>query len=296
VNGRTFYFCSDRCEANFDKSPKHYIDLWNRLSADGGAGYTAVLTAPGRVVPREPAALAITIRNNKTRQIVKNYQVTHEELLHLIMVSSDMSWFEHQHPVLGADGIFRITWQFPRAGRYYLYADFTPVDGDNQIKRMTLDVGTPTSVRAASLRVENPAAITVGKTRVKVALAHSKFIAGQQNLLTYRFADLDGKPCTDMQPFLGVMGHMIAIREDGTCAVHVHVLHGVAPGSYMAAMLPIMQVNDNLKVTPEMTTEHGPAFSFKLTLPQPGTYRVWAQFMRHNQVVTVPFTVKAVRG
>ncbi len=111
--------------------------------------------------------------------------------------------------------------------------------------------------------------------------------------MTYRFTDLKGAPVTDMQPFIGAMGHMIALRDDATHCVHVHVLHGVAPGSYSASMLPIMQASDPVKVTPDMVTLTGPEFSFKLTLPTPGTYRVWAQFMRHNRVITVPYTVRA---
>jgi len=293
VDGHTYYFCSTKCESQFDKSPKTYLDLLAKLSADGGAGYTAALQ-PVQAEPKTPTSIAFTITNNKTHKIVTDYQLTHEEKLHLILVSQDMQWFEHQHPALGPDGTFRITWTFPRAGRYYLYADFTPVDGDNQIKQMTLDVGDKPAIYVpAELWPEKPHVKTVGDTKIGVSIAVPTFTVGTQNILTYRFTDLNGKPCTDMQPFIGAMGHMIALREDGTHMVHVHVLHGVVPGSYAATMLEVMQAADTLKVTADQVTEHGPAFSFKLTLPAPGVYRVWAQFMRHNKVLTVPLTVKA---
>lgn len=292
VDGVTYYFCSTKCESQFDKSPKTYIDLMKRLSANGGAGYTATL-APVDAEPNKPVPIQFNIRNNKTGKIVTDYQVTHTKLLHLLLVKSDFTWFEHQHPVLDKDGTFRIDWTFPRAGRYYLFADFTPADDDNQIKRMTLNVGGPSApAPTAKLRPEKPHSVMVGDTKVTIGVFNPPFIVGKQVLLTYRFTDRDGKPVTNMQPFIGAMGHMIAIREDGTHCVHVHVLHGVAPGSYGATMLPIMQAADPIKVTPDMVTLTGPEFSFKLTLPTPGVYRVWAQFMRHNKVVTVPFTVE----
>ena len=44
-------------------------------------------------------------------------------------------------------------------------------------------------------------------------------------------------------------------------------------------------------ITPNMVTENGPRFTFKLTPPKPGRYKLWAQFQRRNQWLTVPFTV-----
>ena len=75
--------------------------------------------------------------------IVRDFEIVHTKRLHFLMVSADFAYFEHQHPQLGPDGRFRLVWTFPRAGRYFLFADFTPADGDNQILRTTLDVGGP---------------------------------------------------------------------------------------------------------------------------------------------------------
>src|SRR3569833_12715 len=116
VDGNTYYFCSTKCESDFDNAPRKYLDLLAKLSGDGGAGYTATL-APVHAEPGTPTPIAFTITNNKTHKTVTDYQLTHEKKLHLILVSRDMQWFEHQHPVFGADGAFRISWTFPKAGR-----------------------------------------------------------------------------------------------------------------------------------------------------------------------------------
>ena len=47
-------------------------------------------------------------------------------------------------------------------------------------------------------------------------------------------------------------------------------------------MLAMMQAGqpEVVPVTPDMVTETGPSLTFKLTLPKPGCYKLWAQFQR----------------
>ena len=139
---------------------------------------------------------------------------------------------------------------------------------------------------------------TAGGTRVRLAVRPGSVRAGHQAVLTYTLTDGAGRPRTDMQPILGVMGHLIAVREDWRTLVHTHALHGVGAGSYSASLLALRQAGQNepIPVTPAMVTPTGPCFTFKLTLPLPGRYRVWAQFQRKNRWLTVPFTVSADSG
>ena len=76
-----------------------------------------------------------------------------------------------------------------------------------------------------------------------------------------------------MQPYLGAMGHMMAINANGRDIVHTHA---VASGG---------------AVSPTMATASGPRFTFDLTPAAPGMTRIWAQFQRAGEVVTVPFTL-----
>ena len=293
VGGKTYYFCSDTCKAKFDHSPASYLTLAQRL-LHGYRTYSLALTTTPRPRPNHPVPLTFTIHEAPTGKIVRDFEIVHEKRLHFLMVSQDFQWFEHQHPQMDAAGRWHLTWTFPRAGRYWLFADFTPADGDNQILRTVLDVGRVSRQRP------NPALVPdtgetkiVGDMRVRLAVRPLPMRTGRQTLLTYTFANMNGRPCTDMQPILGVMGHLIALREDGQTIVHTHALHGVRPGSYGAAMLAMMQAGqpEAVPVTPGMVTETGPSFTFKLTLPKPGRYKLWAQFQRHSQWLTVPFTV-----
>ena len=295
VGGKTYYFCSDGCKAKFDKAPASYVTLNTRLGGGLVRTYHLALDALTFPVPGRPVLLSFAIREAPTGQVVRDFETVHTKSLHFLLVSSDFLYFEHQHPHLGTDGRFRLAWTFPRAGRYFLFADFTPSDGDNQILRTTVDVGGPIRKdRMPPRLVPDTSQIkTVGDTRVRLAVRPGPMRAGKQSLLTYTLTDLSGRGRTDMQPILGVMGHLVALRSDAQTIVHTHALHGVQAGSYGAAMLTMMQVGqpEIVPVTPEMVTEAGPRFTFKLTPPKPGRYRLWAQFQRQNKWLTVPFTV-----
>ena len=298
INGKTYYFCSANCRAKFDQAPTAYVTLNTRLAAGQTRTYHLALTAPPHLDARRPVPLTLTIHETPSGRLVRDFEIVHEKHLHLILVSQDLGWFEHQHPQLGPDGRFRLTWTFPKPGRYFLFADFTPSDGDNQILRATIDIGAAGTESRTALVPDTTQIKTIGGTRVSLTVrpgaTGSPLIAGRQALLTYTLSDLSGRPRLDMQPILGVMGHLIAIREDDTTAVHTHALHGVQTGSYGAAMLAMMQAGQSeaVPVTPEMVTQSGPAFTFKLTLPKPGRYKLWAQFQRQNQWLTVPYVVE----
>ena len=294
VGGKTYFFCSDGCKARFDKSPAAYVTLNAGLAAGQARSYRLTLDAPTRPVPGRPTLLSFAVQEEPAGRVVRDFEVVHTKPLHFLIVSADLAYFEHQHPKLGPDGRFRLLWTFPRAGRYFLFADFTPADGDNQILRTTLDVGgQPKEAPAPRLVPDSGRTKVVGDTRVTLAIRPGAMRAGKQSLLTYTLTDPSGRGRTDMQPILGVMGHLIALRSDTQTLVHTHALHGVQAGSYGAAMLRMMQAGqpETVPITPAMVTQSGPRFTFKLTPPKPGRYRLWAQFQRQNRWLTVPFTV-----
>jgi hypothetical protein len=57
-------------------------------------------------------------------QRVRDFEVEHEKRMHLIVVRRDGHGFQHLHPELGADGIWRTRVTLPDAGAYRVFADF----------------------------------------------------------------------------------------------------------------------------------------------------------------------------
>ena len=60
--------------------------------------------------------------------------MNHEKLLHLIIVSKDLSYFNHVHPEYKGKGVFEIENEFPAGGEYRMVADFKPTDGNSMSK------------------------------------------------------------------------------------------------------------------------------------------------------------------
>lgn len=280
LGGKTFYFCSTKCQSRFRAAPAKYDKLAALLEKSDPHEYSAELTTEGEPVAGQPVRLAVALRYADSKALVKEYEIVHERLLHLVMVSEDLAWFEHQHPVRGADGLFRLTWTFPRPGNYRLYADFTPADGDNQVLPMPLVVagGTPT---ARPLIPDQRLKRQVGGLRFELQVRPGTPLRREKPVLfTYVIRDTRGRPVHDIQPFIGAMGHLLAISSDGREVIHTHVVQTATPAG----------TREPLRVAPEMVTESGPRFTFKVTLPTAGLYKTWAQFQRGGKVYTVPFT------
>ena len=74
--------------------------------------------------------LEINITEQKAGNIIKNFETIHDKLMHLIVISEDLSYFEHVHPTLDSNhGVFSINHTFPEAGNYKLWIDFKPKGG-----------------------------------------------------------------------------------------------------------------------------------------------------------------------
>lgn len=280
LGNKSFYFCSKACVTKFKAAPQKYEKLAAQLEKQDLHEYTVDLQTDGEPIAGKPVKLEFDIRYADTKKQVQEFEVIHERLLHFIMTTEDMSWFEHQHPVRGADGIFRITWTFPRPGDYRLYADFTPSDGDNQMKLLPLKVGggTPSTY---PLRPDTKLAKMVGDLRFELQVRPGLPLRMEKAaLLTYTVQDRKGRPVKNIQPYIGAMGHLMAISEDGKEFVHTHALQAVSRS--MEAGRP--------RVTPAMLSKTGPVFSFMVSMPTGGLYKTWAQFMHGNRVYTVPFT------
>lgn len=280
LGNKSFYFCSKACQTKFAGAPEKYEKLADQLEKQDLHDYTVALKTSEPPVAGKPVTLEMDIRYAGTKEPVREFELVHERLLHFIMTTKDMAWFEHQHPVRGDDGIFRLTWTFPRPGDYRLYADFTPADGDNQVKQLPFSVGGGTG-STYPLLPDTRLKKEVGDLRFELQVRPGLPLRMEKPaLLTYTIRDRRGRLVTDIQPYIGAMGHLLAISQDGKEVVHSHALQTTSQS---------MEVG-RPHVTPALLSEHGPVFSFMPTLPTGGLYKIWAQFMHGNRVYTVPFT------
>ena len=190
------------------------------------------------------------------------FQVVHEKPLHLMIVSYDLSQFDHVHPTLGPDGRFQLRHAFPSGGRYVLFHDFTPDSVGMQVVPVELAVEGAERPRVA-LTVDDDQRKRVDG--VDVTLSHSPLLPGADCTMTFTL-ERRGKPVTDLEPFLGAMGHLVMVSEDRGSFVHSHPL--------------------------EQKAVIGPSVTFNMRFERTGLYKAWGQFQRRGRVITVPFVVR----
>jgi hypothetical protein len=231
--------------------------------------------------PNEKLRLRFTIFNPRTGQQVKEFQVLHEQLFHLFVVSQDMTEFQHIHPDFKPDGSFTVETVLPRPGRYKIYSDFYPTEGTPQVLQANFSTAGVTSdllSGQARLAPDTNYSRSEDGLKVDLKLDPEEIIAGRPLTLKYTLTDArTGEPVRDLAPYLGAWGHTLILSEDQSDYVHSHPEETLTD----AEGKPILK--------------GGPNVTFTALLPRPGQYKIWSQFLRGGRLTTVSFTVKAER-
>ncbi|MFF6914758.1 hypothetical protein [Streptomyces sp. NPDC012466] len=227
-------------------------------------GYTLDLETP-RVTAGERADLRFTVRDAGGRALTA-YQREHDKELHLIVASRDLVTYRHLHPTRAADGTWSTPLDLPRAGGYRVFADFTPAKKGAENLTLGADLAASGPYEARRLP---PASTTARVDGYEVKLSGA-LRPGEANELELKVSR-HGKPVTDLQPYLGAYGHLVALRSGDLAYLHVH---------------PNGEPGDG-------TTRPGPDISFTATAPSSGSYRLFLDFKHDGEVRTAAFTVRA---
>ncbi|WP_194815865.1 hypothetical protein [Nocardia sp. XZ_19_385] len=224
------------------------------------SGYTmADLTAPAG--PNQPGALRFRITGPDGAPVTR-FTTQHEKQLHLIVVRSDRTQYRHAHPVMDAAGTWSIDWTWTKPGTYRVFADFVPeASGRDLVLGKSLTVtGNP------ELQPLPPPSRTATVDGYEVTLNGEQSTAGSELRFTIT---RDGRPVTDLQPYLGAYAHLVALRANDLAYLHTHPQGAVGK------------------------TPPGPEVVFHTTAPSAGDYRLYLDFAHNNSVHTAEFTVTA---
>jgi hypothetical protein len=191
---------------------------------------------------------------------VTRFQTSHDKQLHLIVVRRDLTGYRHLHPQMSPDGTWRIPLTLDAAGDWRVFADFLPEGRDRQVI-LGLDVPVAGAYGPQPLP-EPEATANLGGYTVSV---DGHLVAGRTSRLTLSVAR-DGAPVTDLQPYLGAYGHLVALRAGDMAYLHVH---------------------------PQQTDSAGPAIAFDVEVPTAGAYRLFLDFAHNGEVRTASFTATA---
>jgi len=223
-------------------------------------GYTfrlaATSAAAGTDVP-----VAFTI-DGPDGDPVTEYDVEHDTELHLIAVRRDFTGFQHVHPVMDASG----TWTTALGltpGQWRLFADFKATGAE------PVTLGTDLSVRGDYEPAPAPAAdVRSASVDGYTVTVRGDLTAGRESKLTLTVTR-DGKPVTDLEPYLAAYGHLVALRAGDLAYLHVHPAGSPDDGE----------------------TAPGPDVTFFAEVPSAGRYHLYLDFKHGGVVRTAAFTV-----
>jgi hypothetical protein len=216
-----------------------------------------------RLVPLSPTVSAGAPTTWRFRIIgcdghaIRHFDRENTKLLHLIVVRTDLTGYEHVHPMLGPDGTFTVQLHLPRPGIYRAIADFV-TDG----RKYVLGTNLTAPGRSRTMPLAAPAVDSHAAGYAVELERPAQLTAGQEAQLTFRISR-HGRPVDDLQPYLGSYGHLVALHAPELSYSHVH---------------------------PVSADPANGAITFDTELPQRGTYRLFLQFRTHGRVRTVAFT------
>ncbi|MBZ5608649.1 MAG: hypothetical protein LAP38_10345 [Acidobacteriia bacterium] len=222
-----------------------------------------ITTRPEVLKAGEKTRLNFLVGDPETHKPVQDFEIVHEKLFHLFVISQDLNFFVHEHPQLQPDASFDIDLIFPKPGFYRVLTDFYPASGTPQLVERTLLVPGAGFTLATARLSADVSPKRSENLEVDLTTDPVQPIAGMKTLLFFRLKPRDG-----IEPYLGAMGHMLAASADLIDMIHTH---------------PI-------QVT-ESPTDPYTQIQFNVIFPRAGVHRVWVQFQRKGVVNTVGFDV-----
>lgn len=259
------------------KCPKCGMDLVS--TAPQAPLAVSVSMSPATPKAGEPTRLVFRVTS--AGQSVTSFEVVHEKKLHLLIVTADLARFAHEHPELQPDGSFVLDTTFPVAGHYRLFSDFKATDRAGAVLTTDVVVDGPVPAAQALVASELKAARTVDGFEVR--FTSTPPTAGVSKALSF-LVTKGGKPVTDLEPYLGAMGHLVIIGSDVTTFLHAHPEDHAPPGHVDAA-----------GSAPHAHGAPG-VVSFATTFPRPGLYKAWAQFQVKGKPVVADFVFDVPAG
>ncbi len=283
----------------------------------------------------------------------------HGKLMHMFLVrAGSMDVFAHLHPQRKDSATYVTPLPPLPQGTYLVFADITRLSGFTETIPDTLTIDGPPVAFASndSLALgrddtyfitdpvtgkSNPDAadniVLCGRPGVKTQLpdgstaiwehqAGKPFETGRLYELTFAIQDEGGKPAA-LQPYLGMMGHAVVMKTDGSVYIHLHPV-----GSYSMASQQTMLTRFEKEVGPvnwaklnkatfadsvdhvvsqlenlpdeernkvlmagmvhTITDADHPDHSvvrFPYAFPSPGSYRIWIQMKRNGEILNSAF-------
>jgi hypothetical protein len=243
-------------------SYSHTVHGGHGSSVQAGSNLKASFTfTSGEAKANTNVELNIQITDNESN-LIKDFERSHEKLLHLIVVNKDLSYFNHIHPEFDGNGNFKINTSFLNGGGYKFFADILPKGGTSTTLSEWVKVEGEEKAQEPMEADTKLVKVVDGK---EIELTISSTTAKDEVTLTFNILDAQTKnEISDLEQYLGAVGHVVILSDDAEQYLHVHPMDEKATG---------------------------PKAEFMTSFPKSGTYKIWGQFQHQGKIFTVAFVV-----
>jgi hypothetical protein len=250
-----------------DTCPKCGMKLEHNDAAHTAAGtyYMEFTSSPEKVDPNKDVTLSFSPKKKNAEAEQVALDVQHEKKIHLILVSDDLSWFDHIHPEYNSDGSYTVKTKFPSPGKYKAFADYKPTGGSAIVDKIEVTVeGKPAEAKTFS----------------------GDKLSGSSSNYTFELKPTAGKLVT------GALMHISGVVKKDGKEIDANTLD-----NYLGAKAHFVVISLNekeyLHVHPDVAEGK---FDLHTTFEKAGLYRGWVQFNAEGKIHTIDFTMNVSQG
>lgn len=222
-----------------------------------------------------PADFTLTLRTAQGKPIdPADLLVAHTRLLHLLIVDPTLQDYQHVHPEpTGRPGQWTFSFSPRFAGRYRVFADFTPVATARSLYASADVEVAPPAGHAPAVPVAESALgpgtwdFRDAEYRYTLRPGATPVRRGQPLDLGFRIVRLDGGP-VGMEPVMGAFAHLVAFDQGRSGFAHLHPLE-----------VDLLKAPDARQ----------PRLDFKIKFPRAGRYVIWGQVRIGGRERFAPF-------
>jgi P-type Cu+ transporter len=253
----------------------HMSNTTNTVAAHRGLDdeYQPVVSMePSSVEAGQPVSLTLRMFQPDGQTPLVSFDEVHTKLLHLILVSQDLSQFLHVHPEYQGEGVFVLDdLTLPSDDNYTVFADFTPTNRTQEVVRMQLS--RPGATTISPNLVVSAHEVTADPLKITVDVPEN-LSAGIEQSLVFHVADAEtGEELDTLDEYLGAAGHLVIVDQNGEIYLHTH------PAEHEMADMG------------GMAMQYGPDLEFVTEFPGTGLYKMWLQVQYEGEIYTAPFVV-----
>ncbi len=231
----------------------------------------------------------------------------HGKLMHLFLVADAGHAFAHLHPSTADTDVFHATLPPLPPGRYRVFADIVTESGFDQTLTTSFEL-RPSGAFTPTPPLWSPS--DTDDAWLTTPPARGARVAALADGSQLRWLGSDsvkvGQPAglrfvvSGLQPYMGMAGHAVVVRDDGSVFIHLHPMGTISSASQMA--LEMRQPGDSAvgtlarrlaAMSPMQMSALSDTVSFPYAFPKAGHYSVWVQIKRNGRVLTAPFAIDA---